>query len=124
MSNFQAWALDVGVRAIKTAAQTAVALLIGNTSGLLSVDWANVGSLAGFAAVVCVLQNLTTLNLTSQPVVAVPVAHAPMSVTPPAQPATIFEPPAAETTQIVLPPVTSGVYTAPTDLSASVQAGL
>ena len=95
MTNIKAWALDVAVRAIKTAAQTAVALLVGNTTGILTVNWTNIGSLAGLAAIVCVLQNLSTLDLTSAPVVAVSVAHAPMLVTPPALPVTIPEPPAA-----------------------------
>jgi hypothetical protein len=49
-------------------------------------------------------------------------ASAPMSVTPPVQPATIFEPPAVM--QPVVPAVTPSVVTAPADLSASVQAGL
>jgi hypothetical protein len=102
--NFQAWAVDVGVRAVKTAAQTAVALLIGNTSGILAVDWANIGSLAGMAAVVCILQNLTTLNITPatvEPAAAKKrVVYAPMSVTPPAQPRTIHEPPAADPTPL------------------------
>src|ERR1035437_10736771 len=45
MTNIKAWALDVAVRAIKTAAQTAVALLVGNTTGILTVNWTNIGAL-------------------------------------------------------------------------------
>lgn len=70
------WAVDTGIRAIKTAAQTAVAALGVNASGLLHVNWSDVGSLAGLAAVVCVLQNLATLNVPGEP--AAPVASAPV----------------------------------------------
>ena len=61
--NVKAWAVDTAIRAIKTAAQTAVAALGVNASGLLHVDWAAVGSLSGLAAVTCVLQNLSNLNV-------------------------------------------------------------
>lgn len=61
------WAVDTGIRAVKTAAQTAVAALGVNATGLLHVNWADVGSLAGLAAVVCVLQNLATLNVPGEP---------------------------------------------------------
>ncbi len=68
MTTFTAWAQDVGIRAVKTAAQTAVAALGVNASGLLAINWAAVGSLAGLAALTCVLQNLASLNLGSAPV--------------------------------------------------------
>ena len=61
--NVKAWAVDTAIRAIKTAAQTAVAALGVNASGLLHVDWVAVGSLSGLAAVTCVLQNLSNLNV-------------------------------------------------------------
>lgn len=75
------WAVDTGIRAVKTAAQTAVAALGVNASGLLHVNWADVGSLAGLAAVVCVLQNLATLN--------VPDASAPAPSAGPAAPVSV-----------------------------------
>ena len=73
--NLRAWVTDVAVRAIKTAAQTAVGLLAVNTTGLLTVDWQVVGSVAGLAALTCILQNLTTLDLSAAPMpVVAPVA--------------------------------------------------
>jgi len=62
-TNLKAWALDVAVRAVKTAAQTAVAALAVNASGLLAIDWVAVGSLAGLAAITSILQNLATIDV-------------------------------------------------------------
>jgi hypothetical protein len=45
-------------RAVKTFAQAAVALLTGDGLGLLSVDWQNVASVAGLAALVSVLTSV------------------------------------------------------------------
>jgi hypothetical protein len=45
--DLKTWAADVAVRAIKTAAQTAVAALGVNASGLLDAARNAVGSLAG-----------------------------------------------------------------------------
>lgn len=47
-------------RAVKTAAQSAAALLVGDGIGLLTVDWTAVGSVAGLAAVVSVLTSVGT----------------------------------------------------------------
>jgi hypothetical protein len=65
--------------------------------------------------VTCILQNLTTLNLTPAAPVAVPVVpytgpSAPMAVTPPAQPLTIPEPPAADPA-VRVSPTANDVYT-------------
>lgn len=46
-------------RAIKTFAQTAAALLVGdNVLGLVGVSWVDVGSVAGLAALVSVLTSV------------------------------------------------------------------
>lgn len=46
-------------RAIKTAAQTAVALLlVSSTTGVLDVDWAQTASVAGLAAIVSILTSV------------------------------------------------------------------
>lgn len=45
-------------RGVKTLAQSAAALLIGDGLGLLTVDWVSVGSVAGLAAVVSVLTSV------------------------------------------------------------------
>jgi hypothetical protein len=84
--NVKAWAIDTGIRAIKTAAQTAVAALGVNATGLLHVDWLAVGSLSGLAAVTCVLQNLSNLDVTAmEAATAAPAAPAPEPAPPVAQ---------------------------------------
>lgn len=45
-------------RAVKTFAQAAVAILVGNGSGLLDADWAGVASVAGMAALISVLTSI------------------------------------------------------------------
>lgn len=45
-------------RSIKTFAQSAAALLIGDGVGLLDVDWVAVGSVSGLAAVVSILTSV------------------------------------------------------------------
>lgn len=47
-------------RAVKTAAQSAISVLAVDQIGLLNVDWAGVGSVAGLAAVVSVLTSIAT----------------------------------------------------------------
>lgn len=51
------WAAKAGVRALKTAAQTAVAT-IGTAAALGEVDWRMVASTAALAAVVSLLTSL------------------------------------------------------------------
>lgn len=45
-------------RSIKTLAQSGAALLVGDGVGLLDVDWVDVGSIAGLAAVVSILTSV------------------------------------------------------------------
>jgi hypothetical protein len=47
-------------RAIKTAAQAASALLVGEGVGLLDINWGVVGSIAGLAALASVLSSIVT----------------------------------------------------------------
>lgn len=47
-------------RAIKTAAQAAVALLTANGTGILDVDWGTVASVAGLAAAASFLTSIVT----------------------------------------------------------------
>lgn len=49
---------DTAERAIKTVAQTAAALLVGDGVGILNVDWSSVGSVAGLAGIVSVLTSI------------------------------------------------------------------
>lgn len=52
------WFKCAGIRAIKTIAQTAVALIGTNTVGLTEVDWVAVGSAALLAGVVSMLTSV------------------------------------------------------------------
>jgi hypothetical protein len=54
------WWAAAGVRALKTAAQVAIAT-IGTTAVFTGVDWAIVGSTAGLAAVLSLLTSLAGL---------------------------------------------------------------
>lgn len=51
-------------RAVKTFAQTAAALLTGNVTGLLEVDWISLASVSGLAALVSVLTSVGSDALT------------------------------------------------------------
>lgn len=50
-------------RAIKTFAQAAAAMLIGDGIGLLDINWLSVGSVAGLATVVSILTSVATAGL-------------------------------------------------------------
>lgn len=52
------WAKAAGVRAIKTVAQTAVALIGTNAIGITEVDWIGVASGAALAGIVSLLTSL------------------------------------------------------------------
>lgn len=45
-------------RAIKTVAQTAVATITANATGLLDADWITVGSVSGLAGLVSLLTSI------------------------------------------------------------------
>jgi len=49
---------DAAERAISTAAQAAIGVLTAGAVGLIDVDWAATGSIAGLAAVVSVLKSI------------------------------------------------------------------
>ena len=49
---------DAGERAVKTAAQTAVALIGTGMVGILDVDWAQVGSVTAVAALLSILTSV------------------------------------------------------------------
>lgn len=50
-------------RAVKTVAQSAAALLTGDSIGILDVDWAQIGSVAGLAGVVSVLTSVASAKI-------------------------------------------------------------
>jgi hypothetical protein len=57
----QFWAFS-GERAIKTFAQAALATLGTGTVGLLTIDWVNLLSISGGAALLSILTSVITLN--------------------------------------------------------------
>lgn len=55
------WARAAGVRAVKTAAQTAVALIGTGAVGFTDLDWVRIASVAGVAAVLSLLTSIAGL---------------------------------------------------------------
>lgn len=51
---------DALERAVKTAAQTAVALIGTGAVGIIDVDWVNIASVSGVAALVSVLTSVAS----------------------------------------------------------------
>lgn len=52
------WAMDTGVRAVKTFAQTLAGILGANAINVLHVDWRADLAVAAGAGLACVLQNM------------------------------------------------------------------
>lgn len=75
VSYWKQWAEAAGIRALKTACQTAIGV-IGAASVMGSVDWVTVGSAAALAAVVSVLTSLAGLPEVSEDVDTSDVAAA------------------------------------------------
>lgn len=61
MTNWKNWAKAAGIRAVKTAAQTAVALIGTGAIGFTDLDWVRIASVSGVAAVVSLLTSLAGL---------------------------------------------------------------
>ena len=55
------WWRAAGIRAIKTAAQTAVALIGTGAVGFTDLDWPRIASVAGVAAVLSLLTSVAGL---------------------------------------------------------------
>ena len=60
MEKYEEWAIAALTRAVKTAAQTAVALIGTGSVGFTDLDWVQVASVAGVAAVVSLLTSVAT----------------------------------------------------------------
>lgn len=58
MRNWKNWAKAAAVRAVKTAAQTAVAQIGTNAVGVTELDWAVVAGISATAAAVSILTSL------------------------------------------------------------------
>lgn len=52
------WAVAAGIRAIKTAAQTAAALIGTGSVGFTDLDWIQIASVSGVAAVLSLLTSV------------------------------------------------------------------
>ena len=61
MTNLKPWAIDTGIRAVKTFAQSLVALLGLHAVNVVNVNWQHDLGIAAGAAVVCILQNIQRL---------------------------------------------------------------
>ena len=57
----KSWWVDVGIRAIKTMAETALGLIGTNYVGITDVDWIGVGSACLLAGVVTLLFNIKNI---------------------------------------------------------------
>lgn len=59
--DFKKWIKAAGIRAVKTVAQTAVAMLSGEMIGIVDVNWLNVLSVAAMAGLVSLLTSVAGL---------------------------------------------------------------
>ena len=55
------WLMNVGIRTIKTMAETAIAVIGTNAVGITDVDWIGVGSAMLLSGVVTILFNIKSL---------------------------------------------------------------
>lgn len=60
MEKYGEWAVAALTRAVKTAAQTAVALIGTGAVGFTDLDWLQIASVSGVAAVVSLLTSVAT----------------------------------------------------------------
>lgn len=61
MSVAKKWVKAAGIRAIRTFAQTMLAMIGGNTVGVMEVDWGGIMSVAMTAAIMSLLTSLAGL---------------------------------------------------------------
>lgn len=55
------WLKNVGIRTIKTMAETAIAVIGTNTVGITDVDWIGVLSAVALSGVITILFNIKTI---------------------------------------------------------------
>lgn len=60
MDEYREWGAAALTRAVKTAAQTAVALIGTGAVGFTDLDWVRIASVAGVAAVLSLLTSIAT----------------------------------------------------------------
>ena len=61
MNKFVLWLKSVGIKVLKTMAETAIALIGTNTMGITDVDWLAVLSACALSGVVTILFNIKEL---------------------------------------------------------------
>lgn len=61
MNKFVKWFKSVGIKTVKTMAETALAVIGTNTIGITEVDWLGVISACALSGVVTVLFNIKSL---------------------------------------------------------------
>ena len=61
MNKFVVWLKSVGIRVVKTMAETALAVIGTNVIGITEVDWLGVLSACAFSGVVTILFNIKSL---------------------------------------------------------------
>jgi hypothetical protein len=62
MEKFKLWLKTVGIRTIKTMAETAIAVIGTNAIGITEVDWIGVLSAVALSGVVTVLVNIKAIE--------------------------------------------------------------
>lgn len=60
-ANIKQWIKAAGIRAIKTAAQSAIALIGTGAVGFTDLDWLQIASVSGVAAVLSILTSIAGL---------------------------------------------------------------
>ena len=60
MDKYREWGVAALTRALKTAAQTAVALIGTGAVGFTDLDWVRIASVSGVAAVLSLLTSIAT----------------------------------------------------------------
>ena len=63
----KAYLLAMAERAIKTAAQTFLALVATNGTGITDINWPGVGSAVALATLLSLVTSLASIKLTSNP---------------------------------------------------------
>ena len=56
------WVKTVGIKTVKTMAETALAVIGTNTIGITEVDWLGVGSAVLLSGIVTILFNITLIK--------------------------------------------------------------
>jgi hypothetical protein len=62
MEKFKLWLKTVGIRTLKTMAETAIAVIGTNAIGITEVDWLGVLSAVALSGVVTVLVNIKAIE--------------------------------------------------------------